>query len=61
MCERFYGMNSTTKTLQFGKEVATFRILLQFYKIKSDLQKMGREQFFIVLSTGKTGGYQTEL
>lgn len=61
MCERFYGMNSTTRTLQLGKEVAKFRVLLEFHKIKSDLQKMSREQFFIVLSTGKTGGHQAEL
>lgn len=61
MWERFYGMNSTTRTLQLGKEVAKFRILLEFYKIKSDLQKISREQFCIVLSTRKTGGHQTEL
>lgn len=35
--------------------------ILAFHKIKSELQKMRREHFFIVLSTGETGGHHTEL
>lgn len=54
-------MNSTTRTLHLGKEVANFWILSEFYKIKSGMQKMNREQFFIFLSTGGTGRHQTEL
>lgn len=54
-------MNRTTETLQVGKEVDRFKILLEFYKIKSEQQKIRREHLFIVLSTGKTGGHQTEL
>lgn len=52
-------MNSTTRTLQLGKEVAKFWILSEFFKIKSDMQKMNREQFFIFLSTGGTGRHQS--
>lgn len=54
-------MNSTTRTLHLGKEVANFWILSEFYKIKSGMQKMNREQFFIFLSAGGTGRHQTEL
>lgn len=39
------------RTLQPGKEVAEFRVLSKAHKIKGDMQKMNREQFFIVLST----------